>query len=69
MTILTAHKCPQNFKKKVVLLHILLDNDIPNAVLEILENSVLRMFSFKPETVNKYIVPLYLTRMKLMGYK
>ena len=41
MTILTAHKCPQNFKKKVVL-HILLDNDIPNAVLEILEN-----FSFE----------------------
>ena len=42
VTILTAHKCPQNFKKKVVLLHILLDNDIPNAVLEILEN-----FSFE----------------------
>ena len=42
MTILTAHKCPQNFKKKVVLLHILLDNNIPNAVLEILEN-----FSFE----------------------
>ena len=40
----------------------LLDNDIPNAVLEMLENFSFEMFSFKPETVNKYIVPLYLTR-------